>query len=202
MKATGLPFIVEKPDVDEVFPDSLPVDQVARYLASLKADYFRPRMRDEIVITADTVVILDNRILNKPVDREDAIRMLSQLSGRTHKVMTGVSIACREKEESFDETTYVTFEELSQRQIERYVDNFQPFDKAGAYGAQDTLGSGVNPCSGEEMDFLKRIGKLSLADESQPATDDRVVIIKKINGSYFNVMGLPIHKVYAHLVNV
>lgn len=166
MKEAGFIFTVEKPNVDEVFPDDLPVDQVAKYLSEKKAEYFRPTMKDEIVLTADTVVILQNKILNKPLDRKDAIDMLSGLSGHKHIVMTGVCILSKEKEMSFDDTTEVTFESLTPEEIAFYVDHYKPFDKAGAYGAQDWLG---------------------------------MVAIKKIVGSYFNVMGLPIHKVYQHL---
>lgn len=166
MKEAGFEFVVEKPDVDESFPSTLPVEQVARYLAAKKAEYFRPRLTDEIIVTADTVVVLDNNILNKPADRQEAIEMLSRLSGRTHRVITGVSIFSKEKEEIFDDTTEVTFKKLSSKEIEFYVDNYKPYDKAGAYGAQDWVG---------------------------------MVAIQTINGSYFNVMGLPIHKVYQHL---
>lgn len=168
MRETGFNFTVEKPDVDETFPTQLPVEQVARYLATQKAEYFRPRITDEVVVTADTVVIIDNSILNKPQDRNEAIRMLNVLSGRTHLVMTGVCILSSEKEESFDDTTEVTFKKLSQAEIEFYVGQYKPFDKAGAYGAQDWIG---------------------------------MVAIEKITGSYFNVMGLPIHLVYQHLSN-
>lgn len=203
MKEAGFEFTVEKPNVDEVFPDDLPVDQVARYLAELKAEYFRPNMRDEVIVTADTVVILGRRILNKPADREEAIAMLSSLSGQTHRVMTGVSIVSKEKEETFDDTTEVTFENLSREKIEFYIDTFKPYDKAGAYGAQDSLPKNFNPCSPEEMAFLKHIGKESLIKESiTPGRhSDQIVIIKKITGSYFNVMGLPIHHVHKHLVD-
>ena len=168
MKEAGFEFTIEKPDVEETFPASMPVDQVARYLASKKAEYFRPRIKDEIVVTADTVVVLFNKILNKPADDREAIEMISELSGRTHLVITGVSIFSKEKEESFDDTTEVKFKSLSRDEIEYYVSNFKPFDKAGAYGAQDWIG---------------------------------MVAIEKIVGSYFNVMGLPIHKVYNHLQN-
>lgn len=166
MKEAGFEFTVEKPDVDESFPDGMPVHQVAKYLATKKAEYFRPRMREEIVITADTVVVLFDKIFNKPGNREEAIQMLSMLSGNTHLVITGVCIISKEKEESFDDTTEVTFKALTKEEIEYYVDNYKPFDKAGAYGAQDWIG---------------------------------LVAIEKISGSYFNVMGLPVHKVYAHL---
>lgn len=166
MKEAGFEFVIEKPDVDESFPPEMPVDQVARYLAQKKAEHFRPKIRNEIVVTADTVVILFNRILNKPQDRKEAVDMLSSLSGRTHLVMTGVCIVSKEKEESFDDTTEVTFQALTRGEIEFYVDNYKPYDKAGAYGAQDWIG---------------------------------MVAIQKITGSYFNVMGLPIHKVYEHL---
>lgn len=199
MKAAGFSFVTKKPEVDEVFPENLPVDEVARYLAALKADYFRPKLEDQIVVTADTVVILDNRILNKPTDRDDAVDMLSRLAGRTHKVMTGVSIMSRDKAESFDETTFVTFEPLSRSRIEAYVDTFQPYDKAGAYGAQETLPEGMNPCSEEERNFLKTIGNASLLQDSTTSADDRVVLIQSVRGSFFNVMGLPIVKVYQHL---
>jgi septum formation protein len=166
MKEAGFTFTVEKPDVSEDFPSSLPVAEVARYLALKKAEYFRPKITDEIIVTADTVVIHGTQILNKPLDRAEAIDMLSRLSGDTHRVMTGVCIVSREKEESFDDTTTVTFNSLSQKEIEYYIDHYKPYDKAGAYGAQDWIG---------------------------------MVAIKEINGSYFNVMGLPIHKVYQHL---
>jgi septum formation protein len=166
MKEAGFTFTVEKPDSDESFPPEMPVDQVAKYLAAKKAEYFRPRIQEEIIVTADTVVILFNSILNKPVDRVEACEMLSSLSGRTHLVMTGVCIVSKEKEESFDDTTEVTFQSLTREEIEFYVDHYKPFDKAGAYGAQDWIG---------------------------------MVAIKKISGSYFNVMGLPIHRVYEHL---
>lgn len=201
MKEVGFDFTVEKPLVDEIFPEHLPTDQVARYLAELKAEYFRPNMRDEVIVTADTVVILDGKILNKPADRNEAIEMLSSLAGRTHRVMTGVSIMSAEKEETFDDTTDVTFEPLSKKEIEHYIDNFKPFDKAGAYGAQDCLPENYNPCSAGELAFLKRIGKQGLISETMTPSqqDDGIVIIKKIDGSYFNVMGLPIHLIYAHL---
>mgnify|MGYP000436257693 CR=1 FL=1 len=168
MSESGFHFTTEKPEVDESFPPEMPVDQVARYLAAKKAESFRPRIKDEIIITADTVVILADKILNKPGDAAEAIAMLSQLSGRTHLVITGVSIVSSEKEESFDDTTEVTFKTLTRDEIQFYVDHYKPFDKAGAYGAQDWVG---------------------------------MVAIEKINGSYFNVMGLPVHKVYQHLQN-
>ena len=166
MKEAGFTFTVEKPDVDEVFPDDLPADQIARYLASLKAEFFRPDLRDQIVVTADTVVILGKRVLNKPGDRSEAIEMLSSLAGKTHTVMTGVCILTKEQEVSFDDSTQVTFQDLDQNEIEYYIDHYKPYDKAGAYGAQDWIG---------------------------------MVALKKIEGSYFNVMGLPIHKVYQEL---
>jgi septum formation protein len=166
MREAGYNFTVEKPDVDESFPKELPVEQVAKYLASKKAEYFRKELHEEVVITADTVVILGKEVLNKPADREEAIIMLSQLSGKTHLVITGVCILSKEKEESFDDTTEVTFKKLSRTEIEFYVDNYKPYDKAGAYGAQDWIG---------------------------------MVAIEKIVGSYFNVMGLPMHKVYDHM---
>jgi|SRR5687767_8324924 len=166
MKEAGFDFTVEKPEVDEVFPQDLPVDQVAKYLAEKKAEYFRLAMKDEIVLTADTVVILQGKILNKPCDRNEAIQMLQQLSGKTHIVMTGVCIMSKEKETSFDDTTKVTFETLTKAEIEFYVEQYKPYDKAGAYGAQDWIG---------------------------------MVAIQKIEGSYFNVMGLPINKVYQYL---
>ena len=168
MKEAGFTFTVEKPDVEETFPDDMPVDQVARYLAEKKAEYFRPTLQEQIIVTADTVVILNDHILNKPADRMDAIAMLTRLSGQTHQVITGVCILTKEKEVSFEDVTDVTFKALTEKEIVHYVDHYQPFDKAGAYGAQDWIG---------------------------------LVAIEKIVGSYFNVMGLPVHKVYDRLVS-
>jgi len=168
MKEAGFDFSVEKPDIDESFPLNLPVEQVAKYLAEKKAEVFRLNIKNEIIVTADTVVILGSRILNKPGNREEAIGMLNSLSGNTHLVMTGVCILSKEKEIAFDDTTEVTFKELTQQEIEFYVDNHQPYDKAGSYGAQDFIG---------------------------------MIAVEKIVGSYFNVMGLPVHKVYQHLTN-
>jgi septum formation protein len=168
MREAGFTFTVDKPDVEENFPATLPVNQVARFLAMKKAEYYRLSLTNQIVVTADTVVILRNRILNKPNDRAEALSMLSELSGNIHLVMTGVCVLSKGKEVSFDDTTEVTFKKLSMPEIEFYVDHFKPYDKAGAYGAQDWIG---------------------------------MVAIEKINGSYFNVMGLPIDKVYTTLVN-
>lgn len=168
MKEAGFTFTIKKPDVEESFPAEMDAENVARYLALKKADYFRASLQNEIVVTADTVVIINNQILNKPLDKKEAIEMLSLLSGNVHKVMTGVCILSKEKEIVFDDTTTVTFAKLSAAEIEFYVDNYKPFDKAGAYGAQDWIG---------------------------------MVAIEKITGSYFNVMGLPIHLVYRYLLD-
>lgn len=168
MKEAGFSFTVEKPAADESFPDDMPANQVAKYLSEKKARAFKNQLADQIVVTADTVVILENRILNKPADRVEAISMLTKLSGNTHTVMTGVCILSKEKEISFDDTTEVVFQPLTPDEIAYYVDNYKPYDKAGAYGAQDWIG---------------------------------MVAIKKISGSYFNVMGLPIHLVYQHLIH-
>jgi len=168
MKEAGFQFQIVKPEGDESFPTAMPVVNVPGYLAEKKALTFKSKISNEIVLTADTVVIFDETILNKPLDRTEAIQMLSKLSGHTHTVITAVCLLSREKQVVFDDCTDVTFKALTKEEILYYVDAYKPFDKAGAYGAQDWLG---------------------------------MVGIERINGSYFNVMGLPMHKVYTHLQN-
>lgn len=138
----GLPFEVRVlSGIDESYPDAIPVGDVALHIAALKADAYRTTMApDEIIITADTVVIVGNEILGKPADEADAHRMLRLLSGRTHQVTTGVCIVAKEWERRFAVTTDVTFKTLSDEEIRYYVDTFKPFDKAGAYGIQEWIG--------------------------------------------------------------
>ncbi len=166
MKEAGFEFTVQAPAVDESFPNELPAAFVPKYLAEKKAKIFEGKLTNEIVITSDTVVILENEILNKPEDRAQAIRMLTKLSGRTHLVITAVCLMSSTKTECFDDRTKVTFKKLTLKEIEFYVDHYKPYDKAGAYGAQDWIG---------------------------------MVAIERINGSYFTVMGLPMHLVYQQL---
>ena len=167
LKEAGFVFTIDSPDIDESFPASMPHDQVPIYLAEKKARALSAKINDEIVIAADTVVILGDQILNKPGNREDAIQMVSLLSGATHRVITAVCLLSQTKMVSFDDRTEVSFAKLTADEIEFYIDTYKPFDKAGSYGAQDWLG---------------------------------MVGIEKINGSYFNVMGLPMHKVYQQLL--
>lgn len=138
----GLPFEVRVlSGIDESYPDAIPVGDVALHIAGLKADAYRTTIApDEIIITADTVVIVGDEILGKPVDEADAHRMLRLLSGRTHQVTTGVCIVAKEWERRFAVTTDVTFKTLSDEEIRYYVDTFKPFDKAGAYGIQEWIG--------------------------------------------------------------
>ena len=159
-------FTVDPPHIDESFPADMPIQNVPSYLAEKKARALLPKIKDEVVLASDTVVILGNQILNKPADRAEAIQMLSDLSGHTHTVITAVCLLSKEKTDCFEDRTEVTFKKLSQNEIEFYVDNYKPYDKAGAYGAQDFIG---------------------------------MIAIEKIVGSYFTVMGLPIHKVYERL---
>lgn len=167
MKEAGYKFKVVKPEGDESFPSSMPVEVVPQYLAEQKARSIEKELKgDTVIMTSDTVVVLKGQILNKPIDREHAIAMLTELSGKTHTVITAVCLLDSKKMDCFDDRTKVTFKKLSQQEISHYVDNFKPYDKAGAYGAQDWIG---------------------------------MVAIEKIVGSYFTVMGLPMHKVYAHL---
>ena len=153
-------------DTDESFPKTLTPEEASIHIAMGKARAVQQKAGGQIIIAADTIVVLNDEIIGKPVDRIDAITILNKLSGTHHKVITGVVILQNEKTISFTDSTDVEFHPLSQHQIEFYVDNYKPFDKAGSYGAQDWLG---------------------------------LIAIEKIEGSYFNVMGLPIHKLYAEL---
>jgi septum formation protein len=166
----GLDFEVKVPDVDEIYPAGLSAEEIAIYLAELKADSFPSEELDRgtIIITADTIVSLDGEILGKPLAREDAIDMLRKLSGKMHVVVTGVCLRSGGKRRSFFARTLVWFRELTPKEIEYYVDNFHPFDKAGAYGAQEWIG---------------------------------YIGISRIEGSYFNVMGLPVKELYEELVS-
>lgn len=138
-------------DVDESYPSDIPAEKVAEYLSKVKADaYIDLLADDEIIITADTVVIIDGRILGKPAGRDDAVAMLRSLSGRRHKVVTGVTVTAKDRSISFDETTVVEFAPLSDDEIDAYVDTFRPYDKAGAYGIQEWIGAvgikGIEGC--------------------------------------------------------
>ncbi len=166
LKEIGLEFTIDPPHIDESFPVDMPIKNVPSYLAEKKAKALLSKITDEIIIASDTVVILGTQILNKPADRQEAIQMLTNLSGKTHIVITAVCLLSKEQSDCFEDQTEVTFKKLSKEEIEFYVDNYKPYDKAGAYGAQDWIG---------------------------------MVAIERIVGSYFTVMGLPIHKVYERL---
>ncbi|MEZ4965061.1 MAG: Maf family protein [Saprospiraceae bacterium] len=164
LREAGFQFTVQALDIDESFPEEMPVEEVAPWLAQKKAQAAAGLIRDrEIVIAADSVVILDDVIYNKPVDRADAIRMLRRMSGRRHTVITGVCLLAKEQEKSFSGVTKVWFADLSDTEIEYYIDTCKPFDKAGSYGVQEWIGH----CK-----------------------------ITRIEGTFPNVMGLPVDLVY------
>jgi septum formation protein len=164
----GLDFEVRViPGIDESYPDGLPPAEIPRFIARKKADAYRPDMKEnELVITADTVVILDNEVLEKPRDRDDAICMLHRLAGRTHEVVTGVVLTVRNRQSVFSVTSEVDFATLTDEEIRYYVDTFQPYDKAGAYGIQEWIG---------------------------------YIGVQAIRGSFYNVMGLPVQRLYQEL---
>lgn len=171
MTDAGFVFTIETRPTDELFPNDMPADEVAEYLACQKADQFRADLGSRIVLCADTVVILADQILNKPQDEADARRMLRALSGRTHRVRTGVAILSPTNDgephlDSFTDETTVQFATLTDDEITYYIRECAPFDKAGSYGAQDFIG---------------------------------LVGIERLEGSFYTVMGLPTHRVYQAL---
>lgn len=168
LSGLGIDYEVKTlPDIDESFPEGLSEVETATYIARAKADIYRTIMQpDELIITADTIVWLDGEVMGKPVDGEDARRMLCALSGKTHQVITGVCLTTVGVQKSFATVTDVTFCSLSEEEIAHYVENYRPMDKAGSYGIQEWIG---------------------------------FVGVESISGSYFNVMGLPIQRLYTEL---
>ncbi len=170
LKELGLKFIVHVKEYDETYPENLEGESIALLLAAKKAEMFRNHLKpDEIVITADTIVWCNNMTLGKPSGKKEAFEMIKILSGNTHEVITGVTLLSASEERTFSDTTRVTFDILSDAEINYYIRNFKPFDKAGAYGIQEWIG--LAACS-------------------------------KIEGSYFNVVGLPVHKLYSELAKL
>ena len=155
------------PDIAESYPSDLPVEQIAEYIAREKADAYRKLMAsNDLIITADTIVVVDGEVMGKPVDADDARRMLHRLSAKTHQVITGVCLLTATKQRQFSVVTDVTFKQLSDEEIDYYIQHYRPFDKAGAYGIQEWIGH---------------------------------VGVTAIKGSYFNVMGLPVQRIYEEL---
>ena len=168
VKGLDIDFAIElNGETEEVYDASMDPSEVPEYLSNLKSLHFgRVLTENEILITADTMVLCNGEILGKPADRDDAVRILSKLSGKRHTVITGVTLRSVSSQRTFSATTDVWFRKLSQEEIYYYIDNYKPYDKAGAYGAQDWIG---------------------------------YIAIEKIEGSYFNVMGLPVQKLYREL---
>lgn len=163
----GLEFEVRPADLEEFYPEELGMTAIPVYLARLKADALADSLNDnEILMTADTIVWKDDKVLGKPANRDEAVSMLRSLSGSQHQVITGMHLQSTTKKLSFHAVTEVWFDELSDEEIDFYVDQYKPYDKAGAYGIQEWIG---------------------------------FVGVYKIEGSFYNVMGLPIHKLYQHL---
>lgn len=166
LKSAGLDFTVEVRAVDEVIPANLAPADTAAFLARLKSEAYDDLVNKAILVTADTTVIQDGKVLGKPKNREEAKHILTQLSGQTHKVITGVCIRHGSSRDVFSASTQVYFDTLTEDEIAFYIDHYHPYDKAGGYGIQEWIGHiGVN----------------------------------KIEGSYYNVMGLPIQQLYQRL---
>ena len=203
MKELGIDFEVRLKETGEDHPASLQGKDIAVYLSEKKAEAFKNEIRkNELLITADTIVWINGQSLAKPDNESEAALMLSQLSGKMHEVFTAVTLSASERKKTFVVGTKVYFRKLTEAEIKNYISTFKPFDKAGSYGAQDSLPEGMNPCSDEEIDFLKKIGKTDLMANTigqRPVRNDAVVLIDKIEGSYFNVMGLPVMELYNEL---
>lgn len=167
LKSLGIDFEVKLKEVEETYPNHLKQSEIPVYLAELKAKAFQSDLKEnEVLITADTVVYLEDKVLGKPQNYEDAFQMLSELSNKEHQVITGVTLTTMDKMTSFYASTKVQFKALSNDEINYYVETYKPFDKAGAYGIQEWIGT---------------IG------------------IDHIEGSFYNVMGLPIQKLYEEI---
>jgi septum formation protein len=164
-----LDYDIRIPDVEEVYPSEMPKKDIAEYIANLKLSHLLAGANpNDLIICSDTIVLVEGQILEKPKKKHEAQIMLQQLSGKTHEVLTSVALGTLDKRKSFTDTTSVTFNILSSKEIDYYIDNYNPFDKAGSYGVQDWIG---------------------------------MVAIKSISGSFYTVMGLPIHLVYQELKN-
>jgi septum formation protein len=162
----GLDFEIRLKNIEEVFPETLIAEEITNYLAELKANAFEGELNEkDILVTSDTIVWHNKKALGKPKDYADAFQILKSLSNETHDVITSVCFKTTEKTITFHETTKVTFNPLSDEAIDYYIENFKPYDKAGAYGIQEWIG---------------------------------FIGVKKIEGSYANVMGLPVDKVFAY----
>ncbi|MEX1001639.1 MAG: Maf family nucleotide pyrophosphatase [Crocinitomicaceae bacterium] len=164
LKGLDIDFEIRTKDIEEVYPQDLAITKVPEYLSKLKADAFKEELKEnDILITSDTVVILGDKILEKPRSEEEAKAMIRQLSGKTHTVITAVCMTHSGQEEVFSDHSQVTFCKLSEEEITYYIQKYKPFDKAGAYGVQEWIG---------------------------------YIAMDRLEGSYFTVMGLPLHKVY------
>lgn len=169
-KELDIDFEIRVKEVEEVFSEELQAAEITDYLADLKTLPFADELTDnDLLITSDTIVWFEGKALGKPKNYDDAFQMLLSMSGKQHEVITSISIKNKHFQKIVNDTTRVQFKELSDEEIDYYIANYQPFDKAGAYGIQEWIG---------------RIG------------------IEKIEGSYFNVMGLPVHKLYKELMQL
>lgn len=168
LKGLDIQFTIVKIDSDESFPEELIREEITEHISENKADAYQDLRPNEILITADTLVWLNNHALGKPTNSKDAFRMISEMSDTVHEVFTSVTLKSLDKKITFSETTEVRFDKFSEEEIKYYIEKFKPFDKAGAYGIQDWLG------------YAK---------------------ISRINGCYYNVMGLPLSKLYKELLS-
>lgn len=167
LKGLELDFEIKTKEIEEIFPDSLYKEEIPLFLSNLKAKAFKNDLTDnDLVITSDTIVWCNNKQFGKPIDTNDAVSMLNELSNKSHEVITAVTLMTKEKTVSFFDITKVFFKRLSNEEINHYVNTYKPFDKAGSYGIQEWIGFAG---------------------------------IEKIEGDYFNVVGLPLHQLYLEL---
>ena len=171
LSGLGLDYEVRTlPGIDESYPDTLQGEEIPVYISSKKASAYLDALKDnELLITADTIVWLDGRVLGKPADEDEARQMLRDLSGKTHQVITGVTLATTTFQKSFASVSQVTFASLTEEEISYYVTHYHPMDKAGSYGVQEWIG---------------------------------FIGVERIEGSYFNVMGLPVQRLYRELKEI
>ncbi len=167
LKDLNLDFTIQLKEIEEIYPPHLKKTEITDYLAELKSSSFTNLNNNDILITSDTIVWLENKAIGKPKDKQDAIAIFKEMSGKKHQVFTSICLKTVGAIRIINDTTDVYFKKLSDDEINFYLDNFQPYDKAGGYGIQDWIG---------------------------------LIGVEKIDGSYFNVMGLPVHKLYAELL--